>query len=246
MKVIALNGSRRKQYTYGLLSSIANILTENNIEVEIINLFDYNIQECIGCERCILKDKCVLKDDLSVIMDKILESDGVILGSPVYMENISGKMKTFIDRTCKWFHRPEIYGKPVLAVVTTKGSGSTEASRYLNNVAVLWGGINAGRIRRCMINIEEPATIKECQKFIKILKEPTKYSPSIIDVVQFQTKKLLAYNTVEADKIYWQQKQWYDKPYYIKCKVKIVYKCINNLAYRYCVRLKRKSDQDGK
>jgi multimeric flavodoxin WrbA len=41
-----------------------------------------------------------------------------ILSSPIYMGGVSGKLKVFIDRTRKWFHRPELIGKPVLFAAT--------------------------------------------------------------------------------------------------------------------------------
>jgi multimeric flavodoxin WrbA len=92
------------------------------------------IKDCIGFKHCILKDDCVLKDDVVQIMDKIKNSDGIILTSPVYLQAVTGKLKTFVDRTCKWFHRPEIYGKPVLIIVTTKGSGFKSTLKYLEKV----------------------------------------------------------------------------------------------------------------
>ena len=100
LKVIAINSSNRKMNTYDLIVQTKEILKNNNIDVEIVNLFEYEIKACIGCEHCLVKGGCVLKDDTFDIMQKIKSSDGIILTSPVYMENISGKLKTFVDRTC--------------------------------------------------------------------------------------------------------------------------------------------------
>lgn len=47
-------------------------------------------------------------------MQKIIESDGLVIGTPVYLNNMSGILKTFIDRTCSWFHRREVAKKPTL------------------------------------------------------------------------------------------------------------------------------------
>ena len=121
LNVIAINSSNRKMNTYDLIIQVKEILKNNNINVEIINLFDYDIKACIGCEHCLVKGGCVLTDQAEGIMEKIKLSDGIILTSPVYMENVSGMLKTFFDRSCRWFHRPEIYGKPVLVISTTKG-----------------------------------------------------------------------------------------------------------------------------
>jgi len=174
LKVIAINSSSRKKNTYGLIEQVKKILKDNNIGVEIINLFDYDIKTCIGCEHCLVKGGCVLNDQTGGIMEKLKSCDGIILTSPVYMENVSGKLKTFVDRTCKWFHRPEIYGKPVLVISTTKGSGLKSTLKYLERVVIQWGGINAGKIGRSIRNIDNEISRSECENFIKYLSMNTR------------------------------------------------------------------------
>ena len=102
-------------------------------------------------------------------MSKIVainSSDGVMLTSPVYMENVSGILKTFLDRTCKWFHRPELYGKPILVIATTKGSGLKATLKYLERVVIQWGGFNSGKIGRNIGNIDNEVKVMEVKKFI--------------------------------------------------------------------------------
>jgi multimeric flavodoxin WrbA len=125
-KVIAINSSKRKRNTYGILEKLKEEFKQRSIEVDIINLFDYEIKECIGCEACLRGNTCPHKDDVSLLMGKLKEYDGIIIGSPIYMGGVSGKLKVLIDRTCKWFHRPELEGKPVLVVSTTAASGLKE------------------------------------------------------------------------------------------------------------------------
>jgi len=158
LQVIAINSSNRKRNTYELIEQVNEILKNNNINVEIINLFDYDIMACIGCEHCLVKGGCVLVDETEGIMEKLNLCDGIILTSPVYMENVSGKLKTFVDRTCRWFHRPEIYGKPVLIMSTTKGSGLKTTLKYLERVVIQWGGFNAGQIGRTIRTIDNKIT----------------------------------------------------------------------------------------
>jgi multimeric flavodoxin WrbA len=50
-KVIAINSSRRKKNTYGILQKLKEDFSKRNIDVEIINLFDHEIKECLGCEQ---------------------------------------------------------------------------------------------------------------------------------------------------------------------------------------------------
>lgn len=222
LKVLAINSSNRKMNTYGLIVQVKEILGKNNIDVEIINLFDYDIKTCIGCEHCLVKGGCVLKDDTFDIMDKIKSKDGIILTSPVYLENVSGKLKTFIDRTCSWFHRPEIYGKPVLVLATTKGSGLKATLKYLERVVIQWGGFNAGKIGKTIRTIDNKIEENECENFIKLLSmKKENYKPSFDALINFQVQKVLAYRLIGLDSEYWKEKGWNEDAYYLKCKINI-------------------------
>lgn len=53
-KIIAINSSKRKMNTYGVIEQVKKILNNNDINVEIINLFDYDIKSCLGCENCLI------------------------------------------------------------------------------------------------------------------------------------------------------------------------------------------------
>jgi putative NADPH-quinone reductase len=99
MKVLAVVGTKRKK---GLVSRMCEKIlegaNENGHETEIINLYDYNINYCIGCWACAKKGKCIYEDDFESIFKKIEESDVIILGSPCYWGDVSGIMKNFFDR----------------------------------------------------------------------------------------------------------------------------------------------------
>lgn len=228
LKVIAINSSSRKMNTYDLIAQIKEILKNNNIHVEIINLFDYDIKACVGCEHCLVKGGCVLKDQTFDIMEKIKLSDGIILTSPVYMENVSGKLKTFVDRTCSWFHRPEIYGKPVLVISTTKGSGLKPTLKYLQRVVIQWGGFNAGKIGRSIRTIDNKITENECENFIRHLSmKKQNYKPSLNALINFQVQKILAYKLMGLDGEYWKEKGWNEDVYYFKCRINVFKRLIS-------------------
>lgn len=222
LKVLAINSSRRKKNTYDIISQVEEILSNKKVEVEIINLFDYDIKTCIGCENCLVKGKCVLNDQVFDIMEKIKSSDGIILTSPVYMENISGMLKTFVDRTCSWFHRPEIYGKPILVISTTKGSGLKFTLKYLKRVVIQWGGFYSGNISRTIRNINSKVVESECENFARhLVMNKEDYKPSLSSLINFQVQKVLSYKLLGLDREYWTKKGWYDKEYYYKCKINI-------------------------
>lgn len=224
LNIIAINSSKRKINTYKIIFEVKEILNNEEINVEIINLFDYNIESCIGCEICINKDKCIFDDDVFKLMNKMKSSDGIILTSPVYMENISGKLKVLLDRTCKWFHRPELYGKPILVVATTKGSGLKYTLDYLDKVVIQWGGMNSGSIGRNIRNIDKKVVKDECKEFIDHIKMDKKFfKPSLKALIHFQTQKVLAKKIGCLDSDYWNDKAWTKELYYFKCNI-ILYK----------------------
>lgn len=114
----------------------------------------------------------MLPDDTASIMQQLREADGIILASPVYLQQFSGQIKTFIDRTCVWYHHPILTGKPVFAVATTKGSGLRKTLFYLESMAVQWGAIPAGRVGRSIFTQDQPVSEKEVTKLIQLLQRP--------------------------------------------------------------------------
>ena len=102
MKVIAINGSpRKKGNTSILIQTVFEELNAQGIETEEINVGLKSFRGCLACMKCAenLDGHCVIKNDnLNEIIDKMREADGIILGSPVYCADISGQMKSFIDR----------------------------------------------------------------------------------------------------------------------------------------------------
>ena len=105
LKVLCISGSPRGGgNTDVLLGSIFKGIQETGVETEKIFLRDYIIQPCIGCERC-RKDKiCTrLNDGMQLLYPKIIESIGLILGSPTHNYNVTALVKAFIDRLYPFF-----------------------------------------------------------------------------------------------------------------------------------------------
>ena len=205
--------------TYRLLMQIKEILACHDTALEVVELYQYGISDCLGCDVCVLRGKCVLNDDVPELMEKLKAADGIILASPVYLQQVSGKMKTFFDRTCSWYHRPVLMAKPLLCVSTTKGSGLKATLSYLENVALQWGAIPAGKIGRTIFNSEKPVNEKETARFITLLEDPAKYSPSLKQLIDFEVQKSLAQFLNGLDKEYWTERGWIDRSYFYKCRV---------------------------
>lgn len=102
MKVIAFNGSPRKGGNTSILINHAlGELQREGIETELFQLGGKNIRGCIACYKCFEKknQRCSVKDDvLNECVEKMLEADGMILGSPTYFTDVSTEMKALIDR----------------------------------------------------------------------------------------------------------------------------------------------------
>ena len=67
-------------------------------DVEKISLVGKNIQFCKGCMACQKMGRCTIKDDVNDIMAKVLQADVVVWATPIYYYEMSGQMKTLIDR----------------------------------------------------------------------------------------------------------------------------------------------------
>jgi len=147
MKIIAIMGSPRgKGSGYKIVKMIEyNMKAMDNVEFEYLFLKDANLRPCIGCYNCMAKgeDKCPLKDDRAAIEQKLLTADGFILSSPVYVSNVSGLMKNFIDRFAYLNHRPRFYRQKMLTVVNMAG---TDKNGALSALKIALGYARGARI----------------------------------------------------------------------------------------------------
>jgi len=102
MKVVAFNGSARKDgNTAILIGYVCRELEKEKIKTELVQLAGSKIHGCIACMQCYEnKDqRCAVKDDIANdCIEKMLDADGIILGSPTYFANVSTEMKALIDR----------------------------------------------------------------------------------------------------------------------------------------------------
>jgi multimeric flavodoxin WrbA len=103
MKVVGFNGSPRKDgNTCILIQRIFREVEKEGIATELVQLSEKEIRGCIACSQCIKnKDQrcAVEKDAANEYIEKMLGADGIILGSPVYFNDVTPEMKALIDRT---------------------------------------------------------------------------------------------------------------------------------------------------
>lgn len=98
MKLLAINGSPNKRNTYALLEALVEEAKKLGAEAEILNLADYNINPCKGCDAC-LKGDCVQKDDIFKVLEAMRKADAIVIGAPSYFGSVPGIVKNLIDRS---------------------------------------------------------------------------------------------------------------------------------------------------
>ena len=133
MKVLLINGSPHKEgCTFTALSEIKDQLEKEGIDSEIFWIGNKPVRGCIACGKCGTLEKCAFDDDVAnEIIDKILESDGLIIGSPVYYAGPNGALCAILDRVF-YAASSKFAFKPGASVVSCRRGGSTASFDRLN------------------------------------------------------------------------------------------------------------------
>ena len=103
-KVIVLNGSPRKNFNTAKLLKEAQKGAESvGAEVEYFNLYEYNFLGCRSCFACQRKGSttegiCAINDDIKPILEKCINADAIIIGTPVYFSYPTGVFRSFVER----------------------------------------------------------------------------------------------------------------------------------------------------
>ena len=104
-KIIIIDGGPRKNFnTASMLQKFAEGATSvsDKIEVKTVRLYGLDYKGCMSCMACKIKGKasnvCKFKDALTPVLEEIAEADGLALGSPIYFGDVTGQMRTFLER----------------------------------------------------------------------------------------------------------------------------------------------------
>ncbi|RJP26236.1 MAG: flavodoxin family protein [Candidatus Omnitrophota bacterium] len=102
MKVIAFNGSARKDgNTAILIRKVLEELEKEGIATEMIQFSGEALRGCLACYQCFKNKNARCSNDQDIVnhcIEKMIEADGIILGSPTYFSDVSAEMKALIDR----------------------------------------------------------------------------------------------------------------------------------------------------
>jgi multimeric flavodoxin WrbA len=113
VKVLAINGSpRKKGNTQIMIDAAVEELRHDRIDVETIAVTDYDIRPCTGCDVCSKKPwTCPIADAAIPVLKKMVASDGIILGSPVYCGGVTAQLKALLDRSVIPYQKAELKDK---------------------------------------------------------------------------------------------------------------------------------------
>lgn len=139
MKVIAINGSpRRDGNTAILIKEVFKVLENHGIETELIQLGNKPVHGCTACMKCreIQDGNCHIKNDhLNLCLQKMVEADGIIIGSPVYFADVTTEIKALID-VAGYVTRANgftLKRKIGAAVIAVRRGGALHAFETINN-----------------------------------------------------------------------------------------------------------------
>ena len=234
-KILAISGSHQKKGTgIGAFNLFKENFNETEYTFEVLHLTDYNILFCKGCKLCfkVNEKACPCKDDVLEIVEKMKSADGLIFISPIYGMGISGQLKTFLDRIIFLFHRPALYRKQALILVSTDIGGIKPVSwylRYLMNglgintvgsLGVLSGSFSKDDKYRNKVSrqLEDLAT-----KFKRKISLDEKSMPKFSQLVRFngwKMKNIYSKDIYPGDFAYWKEHGWIEADYYYPVELK--------------------------
>jgi len=115
MKILALNGAGQKTRNTATMvhSAFAGAMSVPGAEGDLINLYAMRYTGCTGCHACKLLNgesfgRCAQMDDYTIVLERAIEADVVIIGSPMYFSDVTGTVRSFLER---WFFPGMTYNK---------------------------------------------------------------------------------------------------------------------------------------
>lgn len=137
MRVVAFNGSpRKKGNTYHCIRVVLEVIEHEGIDTELIQLGGSDINPCRACYKCFEKKnrKCIQRDGFNLFMERMIEADGIIIGSPTYFANVSPEVKMLIDRAGSVAIANDFLFKRKVgaAVIAVRRAGATHVYSSIN------------------------------------------------------------------------------------------------------------------
>lgn len=254
-KILVISGSHRKNgIGIKLFKLFKSSFSESDYDFETVHLSEHKIEFCRGCTACfkVGEHRCPCKDDVPDLVEKMKGADGLVVISPVYGMDISGQLKTFMDRITYLYHRPTLIGKPVIYLSSTDLGGMkiTEVyMRYILNVMGLRmigfvGALSTQFKKSDQYRLKLESKLNRVAKvFKKALSGDTQPKPKFNEIFHFtkwQVKNKYSESIYLADYKYWQENGWLDADYYYPTKLNIMDKIRIGFVKTMITRLMKK------
>lgn len=160
MKVILLNGSPHAAgCTYTALQETVHGLHDNGIDTEIVHIGQSSIPGCRGCFACRKLGRCVQDDVVNELAQKMIEADGMIIGSPVYFASPNATLLAFLDRLYAAYGDSLMY-KPCGCIVSARRGGTTSALEVLQKYPLVCEQPLVASSYWCMVHGNTPEEVR--------------------------------------------------------------------------------------
>jgi multimeric flavodoxin WrbA len=151
---------KKASNTLKLIQAVLDGAKEGGAKTEVVDICNLDINFCTGCLSCFATGDCVYNDDVASLLEKMKKADGIVLGSPVYIDSVTAQLKRWIDRSANSFHCMTLLGlgKYGCAVSTSGGFMEQEVVDYLNHVITDFGIVSVGGVGIAMARGPEAFT----------------------------------------------------------------------------------------
>ncbi|HEX3001632.1 MAG TPA: flavodoxin family protein [Methanoregula sp.] len=169
MKIVGINASPKgeKSQTRRLVMGVLEGARQSGGDVTFVDICGLEIKYCTACGACYAKGECIHDDDFSALLEKMLDADGIVLGSPNYINQVTAQLKTMLDRMADNVHCQSFAGKYGCAVCTAGGSMANEVADYMNLALSSYGAMTVGKVA---VHVgADPNAIVGAEKEAKIL-----------------------------------------------------------------------------
>ncbi|HGQ3221224.1 TPA: flavodoxin family protein [Streptococcus pneumoniae] len=208
------HNSKTLEYTKRLSSIISS---RNNVDISFRTPFNSELEISNSDSEELFKkgiDRQSNADDGGVIKKELLESDIIIISSPVYLQNVSVDTKNFIERIGGWSHLFRLAGKFVVTLDVTESNGSDNVSEYLRDIFSYMGGqiLHQVSITNSLKDIAEAQLMEATYKIEDVLEGKIKYKTTDYQERAYQTLKLILenYDSEHFEKMYWEKKRLFE------------------------------------
>ncbi|MBN1166450.1 MAG: flavodoxin family protein [Methanospirillaceae archaeon] len=160
MKILGINASPKGEMskTLELVKSVLKGAESEGADTKCLDLYQFEIGYCTACGTCYAQGECSLIDDFSELFDAMMDADGIVLGSPNYINSVTAPMKAMFDRMADAIHCQMFYKKFGCSVCTAGGSHEDDVVAYMNGVLQTLGATVVGGVGVAIGH--DPATLE--------------------------------------------------------------------------------------